>query len=72
VLSDTFGENDKRKKLINLLKKNYKENKCTTIISKKLSLNLLNVLDIYDAVNLILKKILNPTHIFLKIVKTIQ
>lgn len=66
VLSDTFGENDKRKKLINLLKKNYKENKCTTIISKKLSLNLLNVLDIYDAVNLILKKNIKPNTYILK------
>ena len=59
VISDTFGKGDKRKKLINILKKNYKKNKSTSIISKNLSMNLLNVSDIVLAVDQILKKILN-------------
>ena len=66
VISDTFGENDNRLKLVNLLKINFKNNKSTTIISKKLILNLLNVLDISDAVNLILQKKINPDTYVLK------
>ena len=66
VLSETFGENDKRIKLINVLRANYKNNKPTTIVSKKLSLNLLNVLDIYKATNLILKKNIKSDNYILK------
>ena len=43
VISDTFGEFDVRKKIINTLRINFKKNKVTNIISKILSLNLLNV-----------------------------
>jgi nucleoside-diphosphate-sugar epimerase len=66
VLLDTFGENDKRKKIISLLKTNYKKNKSTTIISKRLSLNLLNILDIQNAINLILQKKIEPDTYVLK------
>ena len=55
MIVDTFGENDKRKKLINTLKKNYIQKKVTKIISKKLYLNLINVEDIVDAVQIILR-----------------
>ncbi len=54
-LSDTFGKFDKRKKIINILKKNYKTNKITNIVSSKLFLNLVNVDDIIEALMLILK-----------------
>ena len=66
VLSETFGENDKRIKLINVLRTNYKNYKPTTIVSKKLSLNLLNVLDIYKATDLILKKNIKSDNYILK------
>ncbi len=56
IIADTFGKNDKRKKLINLLRINYKKNKLTKILSKKLFINLLNVVDIQKAVRLIIKK----------------
>ena len=56
VISDTFGLGDKRKKLVNLLKTNYKRNLVTKIISKNLYINLLNVKDIINAIKLILKK----------------
>ena len=56
VISDTFGLRDKRKKLVNLLKTNYKRNLVTKVISKNLYINLLNVKDIVSAINLILKK----------------
>ena len=55
AISDTFGENDKRIKIINLLKNNYKKNIQTKIISKNLYLNLLNVVDINNAVLSIIK-----------------
>ena len=55
-ISDTFGEADKRKKIINLLRTNFKKNKCTSIVSRNLFLNLLNVKDIVAAVNMIIKK----------------
>ena len=56
VISDTFGLRDKRKKLVNLLKTNYKRNLVTKVISKNLYINLLNVKDIVRAIKLILKK----------------
>ena len=65
-ISDTFGKFDKRKKIINLLKINYKKNLLTNIISKNLYLNLLNILDIINAVNLILKGKVKPNSYILK------
>ena len=56
VISDTFGLRDKRKKLVNLLKTNYKKNLVTRVISKNLYINLLNVKDIVSAIKLILNK----------------
>ena len=56
MISDTFGKNDSRAKIINILKKNYKNNKITKIISKNLFINLLNVEDIASAVNIVIKK----------------
>ena len=55
VISDTFGQNDKRKKIINILKSNYKKKCKTKIISQNLYINLLNVTDIKNAIDLILK-----------------
>jgi len=55
MISDTFGENDNRLKIINILKKNYKNNITTKIISKNLFINLLNVRDIARAVDIIIK-----------------
>ena len=56
VVSDTFGNNDKRKKIVKVLKTNYKKKIMTKIISKNLYINLLNVSDIKNAIRLILKK----------------
>ena len=66
MISDTFGANDKRPKLINVLKSNYKENKTTTIVSKKLIINLLNVEDVVGAVVLIIKKNIKPGKYLIK------
>tara|TARA_Y100000816_G_C26066430_1_gene560495 strand:- start:144 stop:995 length:852 start_codon:yes stop_codon:yes gene_type:complete len=59
-LSDTFGKFDKRKKIINNLKKNYKSNKITNIVSSNLFLNLVNVEDVTEALLLILKNKIKP------------
>ena len=56
VIVDTYGANDKREKLINVLKKNYKKNKITKIISRNLYINLVNVEDVVDAIKITLKK----------------
>lgn len=53
---ETFSDNDKRKKIIPTIKKNYTNNKVTKISSTKLSLNFLHVDDIVDAVEIILTK----------------
>ena len=65
-ISDTFGKFDKRKKIINVLKINFKKNLLTTIISKNLHLNLLNISDITNAVKLILKGNVRPDSYILK------
>ena len=58
-IPDTYGENDKRRKLINLLKQNYNKNKTINFLSKNLYINLLNVKDILQAVRLLLNKNIN-------------
>ncbi len=58
-ISDTYGENDKRNKIINLIKTNLKNKRKINIISKKIVINLLNVNDIITAVGIILKKDIN-------------
>ena len=56
AISDTFGKNDKRKKIINVLRDNYKKNYETKVVSKNLYMNLLNVADIKNAIYLILER----------------
>jgi len=66
MIVDTFGKNDKRKKLINTLRKNFNQNKITKIISKKLYINLINVEDIVTAVKIILNNKIQPGKYILK------
>lgn len=66
MISDTFGKNDHRKKIINTLKLNYQKKKTTKIISKNLYINLLNISDIISAINLILKRPIIPKKYLLK------
>ena len=60
LLSETFGQNDKRRKLINVLKNNYKKNKVSKIVSKNLRMNLLNIEDIVCAIEILIKKQIIP------------
>ena len=66
MISDTFGKNDHRKKIINILKMNYRKKKITQVVSKNLYINLLNVSDIIDAVIIILNKKIVPKKYILK------
>ena len=66
MISDTFSKNDKRLKITAVLKNNYKKNKLTKVVSKNLVMNLLNVNDISNAINLIIKKKVTPGKYILK------
>ena len=59
-ISDTYGKNDNRSKIINLIKQNIRNKKKIRIVSKKLSINLLNVKDIVTAVRIIVDKNVKP------------
>tara|TARA_B110001452_G_scaffold155322_2_gene129241 strand:- start:871 stop:1743 length:873 start_codon:yes stop_codon:yes gene_type:complete len=60
MISDTFGDNDKRLKLISVLKKNIILKKETKIISKNLYINLLNVSDIISGILILLSNKIKP------------
>ncbi len=66
MISDTFGKNDFRKKIVNILRLNYQKKKTTKIVSKNLFINLLNVLDIVEAIKLILDRKIIPKKYTLK------
>jgi len=66
IISDTFGKSDKRIKIINILRTNYKKNLYTNIVSKNLFINLLNVTDISNAIKLILNNFSRPGTYLLK------
>ena len=56
LLTDTFGTNDKRKKLIPILLKNFnKKNPDKINIPKNLSINLVNINDVTKCLNILLK-----------------
>ena len=65
-LHDIYGENDKRKKIIHTILKNYKQKKNIKISSRKLELNLLNVKDVNQAINIILKYKIKPNNYIIK------
>ena len=56
LLTDTFGVNDKRKKLVPILVKNYKKKDKNRInIPKNLTMNLVNVNEVTNCLNILLK-----------------
>lgn len=61
-ISDTFGTNDKRIKIVNLIKKNYYKNKTLKIFSKNLYINLTNIKDIISAIKILLNKNIQPNN----------
>jgi nucleoside-diphosphate-sugar epimerase len=71
LITDTFGENDKRKKLIPTILQNYKK-EVETRISKNLSINLINVKHISSIVENFLNKKIKPDTYVLKDEKKIK
>jgi len=57
---ETYSTNDKRKKLIPIIKQNFKNNLTTNLTSRKLNLNFLHVDDICRAIQLIINKNIKP------------
>ena len=51
---ESFGDNDKRKKIIPTIINNYKQNKITKIISKQLALNIIHTDDIINSIMILL------------------
>ena len=60
IISDTYGEKDKRKKLVNILQKNITDKKKMKIVSKNLFINLLNVNDIISGIHVLLENNIKP------------
>lgn len=52
-LSDTFGDNDKREKILNVIKKKIHKKEEIVINSKYLKMNFLNIKDVVNAVSLV-------------------
>ena len=71
LISDTFGKNDVRKKLIPIIVKNYKK-KNTINIPKNLSVNLVNVKYIVKIVENIFNKNMKPNTYVIKNKKNIK
>lgn len=58
-LSDTYGQQDDRKKIIPSMIKAFKSNTKINLISKNYHLNILNVNDFINAINIIIQKNIN-------------
>ena len=57
---ESFGDNDKRKKIIPTIINNYKKNKTTKIVSKQLSLNIIHTDDIINSIIILLNNKITP------------
>ena len=57
---ESFGDNDKRKKIIPTIINNYKQNKTTQIISKQLTLNIIHTDDINNSIMSLLNYKITP------------
>ena len=51
---ESFGDNDKRKKIIPTIINNYKQNKTTKIISKQLALNIIHTDDVINSIMILI------------------
>ena len=51
---ESFGDNDKRKKIIPTIIKNYKQNKITKITSKQLALNIIHTDDVINSIMILI------------------
>jgi nucleoside-diphosphate-sugar epimerase len=73
LLTDTFGVNDKRKKIIPILLKNFKKkNKNKINIPKNLSMNLVNINEVTNCLKIILNKNSQPNNYVIKLKRDIK
>ena len=70
-IGDTYGSSDRRKKIFPTLVYNYKKNKRTVIISKKLKLNVVHVKDLVSALKILINNIKNSDEYIVKAKKNI-
>lgn len=71
LLTDTFGANDKRKKLVPELIKNFKNNNKTKI-PKNLSMNLVDISDVQKSINILVNSNIKPDSYVVKSKKDIK
>ena len=69
---ESFGDNDKRKKIIPTIINNYKQNKITKIISKQLALNIIHTDDIINSIMILLNNNITPGTYCIKNTKNIK
>ena len=70
-IGDTYGTNDNRKKIFPTIIKNYKKNKRTVILTKKLKLNIVHVNDIINGLKILINKVNKSDNFLIKSKKII-
>ena len=70
-IGDTYGAHDNRKKLFPTIIKNYKKNKRTTILTKKLKINVVHVNDIINGIKILINKVNYSSDFLIKSQKNI-
>ena len=65
-IGDTYGSNDTRKKILPIIIKNYKSNKKTSILTKKLKLNILHIEDIITGLKILINDVKKSSDYFVK------
>ena len=63
---ESFGDSDKRKKIIPTIINNYKKNRITKVISKKLSLNIIHTDDIINSIMILINHNINSGNYCIK------
>jgi nucleoside-diphosphate-sugar epimerase len=71
-LYETYGDNDKRKKLIPEIIENYKKNKTTKIISRNLNMNFIHVKSLIKIIDMIIFKKIKENEYVVKNKKIIR
>ena len=71
-IGDTYGKSDTRNKILPIIIKNFKKNKKTTIVTKKLNLDILHVQDVINGIKILIKSVKNSNDFYIKPQKKIN
>jgi len=71
-IGDTYGKSDTRHKILPIIIKNFKKNKKTTIITKKLNLNILHIEDVINGIKILIKNVKKSNDFYIKPKKEIN